>query len=271
MDLAEIARLFDARAKRYMHDEWHRRYAEVFVAAVPLRTGDFVLDAGTGTGFAACAIARRVGPSGRVLGVDLSAAMLDAARAAMSTQCLENIELLRADVTELAQIQSATFDAIVCSAGLLYMPVAKALREWHRLLKPAGIVAFSTMRVGSPTAKRVFRECAAEYGLILDDASEPLGTEDRCRHALARGGFDPLNVIAAQVDFERLDPVTAWEANFCSAGHAAVRSLAPELQEKLRQRYLDVLQHAMDTDPTATSRADVLFAIGRRTDPAAGD
>ena len=50
MELHRIAELFDARAARYARDDWHRRYAEQLVAITPLRPGDRVLDAGTGTG-----------------------------------------------------------------------------------------------------------------------------------------------------------------------------------------------------------------------------
>ena len=62
MDIQAIASHFDARAARYVGDGWHRRYARQFVEAVPLRPGNLVLDADTGTGFAALAAADRVGP-----------------------------------------------------------------------------------------------------------------------------------------------------------------------------------------------------------------
>jgi ubiquinone/menaquinone biosynthesis C-methylase UbiE len=264
MDPANISSLFDARAPHYAHDDWHRRYAEQLVAVVPLRPGDVVLDAGTGTGFAACAIAQRVGSTGRVIGVDLSRGMLEQAQHTLQARRFEHVELLQADVTELSHHDSGAFDAVVCSAGLLYMPVAKALREWHRLLKPQGIVAFSTMRAGSPSAGRVFRECAAEFGVVLHDPSEPLGTEERCRDALEQAGFDVVNVTAAAVNFGVLDLDAAWEANFGSAKHAAARSLDPRQQAELRHRYVEALQRALDADRAGSSRADALFAIGRR-------
>ena len=89
-------------------------------------------------------------------------------------------------------------------------------------------VAFSTMRVGSPSSGRVFRECAARFGLDVEEPSEALGTEDRCRHVLEEAGFDRLRVIPGRVDFEILDPALAWEANFRAAGHAAARALNAE-------------------------------------------
>ena len=264
MDPAEVARLFDVRAPRYVHDDWHRRYAEQLVAAVALKPGDVVLDAGTGTGFAARAIARRVGPGGHVLGVDLSMGMLDRARELLAAEGLENVELFHGDATELSHLTPWALDVVVCSAGLLYMPVAKALREWHRLLRPHGVVAFSTMRVGSPSAGKVFRDCAAEFGVILQDRSEALGTEGRSRRALEGAGFEVVSVTPASVDFEGLDPEAAWEANLRAAGHTAARSLAPELQDELRRRYLDALVRELDVNRARTSRADVLFAIGAR-------
>ncbi len=70
-DLQAIAASFDQRAARYAKSDWHRVYAEEFVALAPIESGQRVLDAGAGTGFATLAVARRVGPAGRVLAVDV--------------------------------------------------------------------------------------------------------------------------------------------------------------------------------------------------------
>jgi hypothetical protein len=152
----------------------------------------------------------------------------------------------------------------VCSAGLLYMPVARALSEWHRLLKTNGVVAFSTMKAGSPSAGRIFRECAAGFGLDLKDPSQALGTEDQCRAALRAAGFERLRVTAGRVDFEGFDPALAWEAN-CRA-HGVADVLTAEQQDALQRQYLDALAQAQQTDVTAARRADVLFAIGYRAE-----
>jgi ubiquinone/menaquinone biosynthesis C-methylase UbiE len=263
-DPRQVAEIFDARAARYAHDDWHRRYAEQLVAATPLHEGDRVLDAGTGTGFAACAIARRVGPKGAVLGVDVSRNMLEQARIYAGAAQLQNIDWLEADVTDLRGCADETFDAVVCSAGLPYMPVARALAEWRRLLKKHGVVAFSAMRAGSPASGRIFRDCAARFGLDLADRMEQLGAEADCRDVLEQAGFDELRTIPGRVDFEHLDPILAWESNFRAAGHAAVRALSPELQEALRREFLDALNEAIQDDSAAATRADVIFAIGRR-------
>ena len=264
MDQTDIADLFDARAPRYVTDDWHRRYAERLVAVTPLRPGDRVLDAGTGTAFAACAIARRVGPTGHVVGVDVSRRMLEHARQVVETAHVTNVALVEGDATELRELPAATFDAVVCAAGLLYMPVAKALSAWHRVLKPNGVVAFSTMKAGSPSAGRIFRACASRFGLDLQDPSEPLGSEERCRAVLQDAGFERVDVIAADVAFANIDLALAWDANFRAAGHVAARRLSARQQQDLREQYLRALSDAQQTDLAATARADVLFALGHR-------
>lgn len=53
MNPNQVAEIFNARAARYVTDDWHRRYTEELVGVSPLRQGEYVLDAGAGTGFAA--------------------------------------------------------------------------------------------------------------------------------------------------------------------------------------------------------------------------
>jgi ubiquinone/menaquinone biosynthesis C-methylase UbiE len=125
-----VATDFDIRAANYLRNQWHRVYAERLVAHASIAIGDRVLDAGVGTGFAALAAAERVGPGGRVIGVDISRGMLDQAEAAIEGAGLTNVELLQADACHLPQFQSASFDVVVCAAALLYMPVQRALAEW---------------------------------------------------------------------------------------------------------------------------------------------
>jgi ubiquinone/menaquinone biosynthesis C-methylase UbiE len=160
-DLSAIAASFDARARRYNQNDWHRVCAERLVGFAKLSKGACVLDAGTGTGLAAIAAAGAIGSRGRVVGVDASTGMLDIARQHPASSGEAPIEWRQADAADLPSLSDESFDAVLCAAALLYMPVATALAEWRRLLRPGGTVAFSSMRSGFPVAGRVFRECAA--------------------------------------------------------------------------------------------------------------
>jgi hypothetical protein len=144
------------------------------------------------------------------------------------------------------------------------MPVAKALREWRRLLKPTGLIAFSAMRECSPPAAHIFRQCAAQFGLSLSDPSEELGTALRCQAALISAGFEVVEVLVEQVAFSAQDLALAWESNSRTAGHSEVQSLSLEDQAALRMQYLDALVRVQHETPGTLERADVLYAVGRR-------
>ena len=103
-DRPGIAADFDVRSAGYSKNQWHRAYAEGLIAHSALRLGDRVLDAEVGRGFAAIAAAVRVGPQGRVVGVDVSPGMLQQAQVSVEATGLGNIELLQADACELRDL-----------------------------------------------------------------------------------------------------------------------------------------------------------------------
>lgn len=222
-----------------------------------------MLDAGVGTGFAAIAAAKKAGPNGRVIGVDISPGMLRQARAAVEAEQLRNVELLQADACDLRELPSDAFDAIICAAALLYMPVQAALTEWRRLLKPGGTIGFSTMREGSPKAGRLFRGCAAEFGVRLTDPSASLGSEPAAEAALRQAGFVSIRVLSDRVRLADSDFCCAWESNLRSAAHQEVRRLAPASLEALRVRFERALEESRRGDP-AFAVAEVLYAYGTK-------
>ncbi len=261
---SDIAASFDLRAAGYRNSDWHRESAERLVDLCRLRPGTRVLDAGTGTGFAALHAARQVGAGGHVVGVDISAGMLAEARAAAALSEQTNVEFIQCDATALAQFPDGSFDAITCATALIYIPVADGLREWHRLLRDGGIVGFSTMHAGFPVAARLFRSCAAEFGLALEDPCEPLGSSAACLQALDLAGFIGGEVVTEEIEFSRQDIAKAWESNLRSAAHQPVRQLPAETLAELEQRYVALLAVEVEAAPVRLLQSRMLYATGRR-------
>jgi ubiquinone/menaquinone biosynthesis C-methylase UbiE len=262
--LTRIAESFDLRAAEYSGSDWHRVCAERVVVACGIQPGDVVLDAATGTGFAALAAAARTGTAGRVIGVDASEGMLGQAHEAMARLGIRNVELVRDDATRLTRYADGSFDAVTCAAGLLYMQAGAALEQWRRLLRPGGRVAYSTMRAGAPLGARVFRETAATFGVALRDPSEELGSEAASQAALGNAGFAVVSMVAEPIAFTARDRAMAWGAISRSVAHEDLRRLSDADREALRRAFLDALADIERTDPLALASAEVLYVVGRR-------
>jgi SAM-dependent methyltransferase len=106
-----------------------------------LHSGARVLDVATGTGVVARAAAARVGPRGRVAGLDVNTGMLAVARSVPSSG--PAIRWLAASALSLP-FRDATFDAVVCQLGLQFFPDRPAaLREARRVVAASGRLALS--------------------------------------------------------------------------------------------------------------------------------
>ncbi|MXM64256.1 methyltransferase domain-containing protein [Streptomyces sp. HUCO-GS316] len=138
-DHTHVQEFFTARAA-----DWDSRFPDdgpAYAAAVAdlgLREGDHVLDAGCGTGRALPALRAAVGPSGVVVGADLTPAMLDAAVRAGRDR---DGHLLLADVAALP-LRSESFDAVFAAGLIAHLPrPAENLRELTRVVRPGGVLA----------------------------------------------------------------------------------------------------------------------------------
>ena len=253
MSEAQVRAQFKAAASNY--GGWHRRYAERLVELTPLAPGYRVLDAATGTGFAALAAARIVGTDGRVIGVDIAEAMIGEAQRAAA-----NVSNVTFEVQDAARLRFAdgSFDAVLCSSAIIYLSLPDALLEWRRVLRTGGVVAFSALRDDSPGTGVVFRQVAAGFGVHLDNPNA-IGSETRCRALLHEAGFARVTVAEEDLPADPVDPEYAWRANVGSAAFAAVRGLPPADLERMRGAYVSALPR---DDLDAPYRA--LFAVGRR-------
>jgi ubiquinone/menaquinone biosynthesis C-methylase UbiE len=261
---SEIGASFDARAATYNGNVWHQLVAEQLVSLSGIGPGHVVVDAATGTGFAAIAASPLAGPAGRVIAVDLSAGMLDVARRHAGLAGDAPIEWLQADASALSAIDACSIDVVTCAAGLLYMPVRQALDEWARILKPGGRVAFTSMVSGFPIPGRIFRECAEAFGVHLTDPSALLGSEAACRSALETSRFSVALVTRRNITFSSQDIGHAWTSNVESPAHAAVRAIGTEALARMQAAFEAAMRREELSNAAGMSNADVLFAVGAR-------
>ena len=112
---------------------------QAIIRALNLKTGESVLDIGSGPGHQVREMSPMVGPSGSVCGVDTSDSMLKRAR--RRCEDLPNVVFHEGDAVSLP-FNDGTFDAVISSMVFEYLPdVPAALRETYRVLKRGGRVA----------------------------------------------------------------------------------------------------------------------------------
>jgi ubiquinone/menaquinone biosynthesis C-methylase UbiE len=111
------------------------------VADARSRSGQRILDLGSGTGYPALLAAQVVGPTGQVLGIDLADGMLAVARRKAEKLALTNVEFRTGDATQLPY-ESGSFDAVISRFCLMFLPdLPQALKEISRVLKAGGYLA----------------------------------------------------------------------------------------------------------------------------------
>jgi SAM-dependent methyltransferase len=143
-------------------------------ALAKLERGQVVLDLGSGSGFDALLAARKVGAGGRVVGVDMTDAMLTKARANAARAGLRNIEFRKGEIESLP-VESDSIDVVLSNCVLnLVGDKDRAFREIYRVLRQAGRLAVSDMAweiEPDPTVRRDLEAIVGCIGgaLVLDD------------------------------------------------------------------------------------------------------
>ena len=132
--------------------KWEKKFlqglqpvTDLLIKLAGIKPGQAVLDLATGTGEPALTIAKLVGSTGRVVGVDLSPGMLAVAKERAFAQGISNVTFQENSNDDLPALQDNSFDAVVCRFGLMFIPdPVRILSSLRRILKSNGRAAVAT-------------------------------------------------------------------------------------------------------------------------------
>lgn len=263
---AKAAATYDAAADHFDDEPlafWERIGTRT-VAGLALAPGDKVLDVGCGTGASALPAAQAVGPSGSVTGVDLSARLLDRARA--KARGLGNIEFLTADMTSLGY-PNDHFDAVVSVFSIFFVPDMEGMvRELWRMVRPGGKLAITTWgpRIFEPAYSRwqaaIKRERPDLYNAF--NPWDRITDTESVRRLLQDGGATNVEVTA-EAGVQMLRSAEDWWIIVLGSGPRwAVEQMGPETAARIKTDNITWLnENKVDRLET-----NAIYAVARKTE-----
>ena len=249
---------------------------DMLVRNAGIRPGYSVLDLACGTGEPALTIAKIVGPSGRVVGVDLAPGMLAVARERMVSQGLKNVSFQANEHDDLPGLQDNSFDAAVCRRGLMFMPdPARMLKAMRRVLKPGGK---ASVVVWGPPEKAPFLTVPmkAVAKQLSDLKPVPPGTpggpfgipsQEMLGGIFTEAGFSRFNSQTANVTvFDANSPEEYWEAATETAGPIVLllSSMAPDKKKAVREELIQTLRGMFPSGPVILG-GEAIVGTGTKT------
>ena len=163
-------------------------------ALAELKAGETVLDLGSGGGIDVLLSARRVGPTGKAYGLDMTDEMLALANDNKRKSGIENVEFLRGEIENIP-LPDNSVDVIISNCVInLSADKSKVLREAFRVLKPGGRMAVSDVVTRGEMLPEIRQSVLAWVGCIAGALEE-----NEYRAKLANAGFEQIGVEPTRI------------------------------------------------------------------------
>jgi arsenite methyltransferase len=179
-------------------------------ATAHLRPGEVVVDLGSGGGLDVFLAAKMVGPTGRAIGIDMTTAMIERARANAEAGSYTNVEFYESTIDQIP-LPDASVDCVISNCVLNLAPDKSAVfREIARILKPGGRVAVSDIALKHELPEAVARSIAAYVGCIAGAIKI-----DDYKSGLLAAGFEHVEIVDSGADLSAYAKVEN-QAGCCS-------------------------------------------------------
>lgn len=164
-------------------------------ATANLRPGEVVVDLGSGGGIDVLLAAKKVGPSGKAIGIDMTDEMLDRARKNAEKSGAANAEFHKATIDRLP-LEDGSVDCVISNCVINLASDKRAVfREMARVLKPGGRVAVSDIALKKPLPPEIGDDLLAYVGCIA--GAIPI---EEYREGLKEAGFAHVEIIDSGAD-----------------------------------------------------------------------
>ncbi len=262
---AQIKKIFDTVAEGYGSSgmEFFHHAAAQLPGIFHLRGNEQILDIATGTGIAATTLASHV-PRGKVVGIDLSEAMLAQAKTRAQDLGIRNIELHSMDMQNIG-FADGQFDAANCSFGIFFLPdMASLLRHIASKVKAGGQVVASTFYEGAfqPNVD-LFLERIQGYGVTPPELIwKQICTEEKFRALYQHAGLVDIHIQRHDIGYYLKDAETWWRVIWYAGFRGLVAQLSTEQLAEFKRTHLAEIA-SLKTEHGIPLNVTALFANGR--------
>ena len=196
-------------------------------ALAQLDPGETVLDLGSGGGIDVLLSARRVGPTGKAYGLDMTDEMLALARANQEKAGIANAEFLKGEIEQIP-LPDGSVDVIISNCVInLSADKDRVLAEAFRVLRPGGRLAVSDVVVRGAVPAEIRKSVELWIGCVAGALEE-----EEYRAKLARAGFEAIDVEPTRVYR------TADARAFLAAAGLDADAVAPEVDGKFMSAFI---------------------------------
>ena len=204
-------------------------------ALARLNPGEVVLDLGSGGGIDVLLSAKRVGPTGKAYGLDMTDEMLALANENKRKAGAENVEFLKGEIENIP-LPDSSVDVIISNCVInLSSDKNRVLREAFRVLKPGGRFAVSDVVTRGAISEEIRKSVLLWVGCIagaLDEAEY--------REKLTSAGFEQVEIEPTRI--YRIEDAR----EFLSAEGVDVDAIAPQVDEKFMSAFVRAVKPSGD-------------------------
>jgi ubiquinone/menaquinone biosynthesis C-methylase UbiE len=261
---------------RFLYEPYERYYdnlkfihkpAERLAVYARIKPGQKVLDVACGTGLATKAAAKIMGNTGIVIGIDISDKWLGVAKERAISADLPNIEY-QVGNAEALEFGESYFDNVICASSIFYFPdIPGALREWNRVLKTDGTVAFTSF------GESFLQPVINPLGTLLSryDGQPPpapffierTNTPEKCCEFMKQAGFKEIDVITENLDCRYPDITAYWQEIGLSFISPRLARLSSDELERFKAEHLSEIE-SLYADKPILIEFPTIFSVAKK-------
>jgi ubiquinone/menaquinone biosynthesis C-methylase UbiE len=259
--------IFNAIQDTYDNIKGTKGAAERLPTYAKISPEHLILDVACGTGWSTNIAAKALESNGRIIGIDIADKLLDIARKKAASAGLSNVEYHIGNAEDL-KFNDSSFDRVMCSLSIFFFrDIFKVLSEWNRVLKPGGIIAFSSFGETflQPMITLLYDKLAYYEGQQGPEqqALAAANTPEKCRKLLLDAGFNEIEVNEEQMGFYLPEITSYWQEITSTIVRLRLERLGPERLKRFTE------EHLADVESLITNKGiwidnPIIFAVAKK-------